>query len=120
MLFGLSLPAIITAIVFAVLLIVSLVTNIRFKTFSPMTVVGLFVSILMFALIVYDTNCLTQGNCNVWSWVRTLLYIIGPTAIVVMMIISLAKNKAPEQNNSMGLGWYTHQEDDKFKIGYQF
>jgi hypothetical protein len=54
-------------------------------------IVGLIISLAYSALIVYDTNCLTIGNCGVWSWVRSIFYVMIPVIIIIMMILSLVK-----------------------------
>ena len=37
-------------------------------------------------LLAYDTNCLSAGECNVWSWIRTFLFILNPIAIGFMLL----------------------------------
>ena len=41
----------------------------------------------MIALLIYDTDCLTSGNCNIWSWIRTVLYAILPVLGIVLTIM---------------------------------
>ena len=100
----LSPQAIILALVFSVLFVVNLVVTIWKKRFSPMTILSIFVSIMLYALIVYDTHCLTTGTCNVWSWIRTVLYSILPILLVVALIMSMVKNDSTE----------SEQESNKF------
>lgn len=38
-------------------------------------------------LLIYDTDCLVTGGCFVYSWIRTILYLIS--IIIVINIISL-------------------------------
>lgn len=38
-------------------------------------------------LLIYDTDCLVTGGCYVYSWIRTILYLIS--IIIVINIISL-------------------------------
>ena len=42
--------------------------------------------ILMGAFFIYNTNCLTAGNCNVWAWVQAIM----PLVAVVFTLLSLA------------------------------
>lgn len=81
---NLSPQAITLAIVYVVVIIVSLSSSIWYKMFSPMTLVNLFISIMFFILILYDTNCLTKGECYVWSWIRTILY--GAISIISIVL----------------------------------
>lgn len=39
-------------------------------------------------LLIYDTDCLVTGGCYVYSWIRTILYVIS--IIIVINILSLA------------------------------
>jgi uncharacterized membrane protein YozB (DUF420 family) len=50
---------------------------------------------LAFALLVaFDTNCLTYGQCDIYSWIRTTLYIIIPIiAIIIMSVVLLSTDK---------------------------
>jgi ABC-type dipeptide/oligopeptide/nickel transport system permease component len=52
-------------------------------------IISLIIMVLLITLIVYDTNCLTAGQCNTWSWVRTALYIILPIISLVLSTIAL-------------------------------
>jgi cell division septation protein DedD len=38
-------------------------------------------------LLIYDTDCLVTGGCYVYSWIRTVLYLIS--IIIVINIVSL-------------------------------
>lgn len=49
--------------------------------------VSLLFGIPFVILFTYDTNCLVLGNCNVWSWIRTCLYIIFAILMVVMTVL---------------------------------
>jgi hypothetical protein len=57
--------------------------------------------LIMIVLLIYDTDCLVTGGCNVYSWIRTVLYLI--VVVIMLNIISLtmslstmAKNTAVE------------------------
>jgi len=39
-------------------------------------------------LLIYDTDCLVAGGCYVYSWIRTILYLVS--IIIVINIISLS------------------------------
>lgn len=51
--------------------------------------------IISVPLTTYDTHCLTAGNCNVWSWIRTLLYSL--TFISIIMSVFALSSKKPSQ-----------------------
>lgn len=38
-------------------------------------------------LLVYDTDCLVTGGCVVYSWIRTILYLIS--IVIIINIVSL-------------------------------
>lgn len=66
-----------------------------------MTIPYFILSVLFYAVTVYDTECLVVGNCHAWSWIRTILYLIIPTIYVVTYIwamVKLAKMKKEAQN----------------------
>jgi hypothetical protein len=50
-------------------------------------------SILMLLLIIFDTNCVVIGGCNVWGWIKfafsELFLVIG----IVVAIVALASKK---------------------------
>ena len=60
-------------------------------------IISLIIMALLITLIVYDTNCLTAGQCNTWSWVRTALYIILP--IISLVLSTVAFVNSFKENN---------------------
>lgn len=52
-------------------------------------IISLIIMALLITLIVYDTNCLTAGQCNTWSWIRTALYVILPIISLVLSTVAL-------------------------------
>lgn len=85
--------ALVLLVVYIIFFVVGLIMSIKAKTFGMNTVFGLFGSILFLCLTVYDTNCLTAGNCGVWSWIRTILYVLIPLIALVIMFVSFFKGK---------------------------
>jgi hypothetical protein len=61
-----------------------------------MYVLTTFVTIMFYVLILYDTNCLTKGECFVWSWIRTILYAILPIIYIYYMIWFMTEVKRNE------------------------
>jgi len=37
-------------------------------------------------LLIYDTKCLVEGNCNTWAWIRTIFLLIVPIIAVVILL----------------------------------
>lgn len=90
-----------------VLLILSVIMG--YLTFSsdgavaPKIVVYIF-WLISCAVFIYDTYCLVNGDCHTWSWIRTILYIIGPIIFMIIFFVSMAKvnelnNKVKESEN---------------------
>jgi len=49
-------------------------------------------------LFAYDINCLVVGNCNLWSWIRTVLYLLVVVLSIVVTVLSLVrKDKSNEK-----------------------
>jgi hypothetical protein len=76
------------AIVYLILCIMGVVAAVKAGQFTASYVIGLLVTLLFIGLLTYDTACLTVGNCGVWSWIRTILYIIIPIIVIILVISS--------------------------------
>ena len=85
--------ALVILIVYVIIFLISLGSSIYAKQFNILTFFGFLIYIGFIALITYDTNCLTIGNCGIWSWVRTIFYIIFPVLTMIMLLVSLFKKK---------------------------
>jgi len=84
---GLSPQAIILAVIHIAVLVIAIIYAVKTHVASNLPV-PVIVFVVLTALLVYDTNCLTQGTCGVWSWVRTILYCIGPVTLILLVLIS--------------------------------
>ena len=93
----LSLPATILACIYAIITILSLGLVIRDKRFTAGYVISSIIWILFAVLIVYDTACLTTGQCTAWSWIRTVLYAILPVIVIIMYMFALASPETKEE-----------------------
>ena len=80
-------------IVYLILLFGLAIASIVNKAFTPGTFLSLLVSIGFVALLTYDTACLTKGDCSVWSWIRTIFYIIIPVIIILFLVYGLLTGK---------------------------
>ncbi len=97
------------AIVYIICLIVNIISLIVDGSFSVGIAIGLIVVIAHMALIVFDTACLTVGSCNIWSWVRTVLFVILPVIITIVILVSLTQGKKSNENKQINVsqeGYY--------------
>lgn len=53
--------------------------------FSVPVIVSIFIQSLWMILLIYDTKCLVEGNCNTWAWVRTILMLLIPAILIILM-----------------------------------
>lgn len=95
----LSIQATILAIIYIIVIVMGIITAIidtvkqrKNGIITPSwviftQVVAFFFWLIFIALLIYDTDCLTTGNCNVWSWIRTILYAILPVLGIVFMVL---------------------------------
>jgi hypothetical protein len=92
-----SVPATILAIIYVIYTVLNVTLAVRDKKFGIGFVFATALWIAIALLIVYDTACLTSGQCTVWSWVRTVLYAIIPILIIVIFMTALTSPApAPE------------------------
>jgi len=118
-----QIQAYILAIVYFILIIVSLIVGLingtvelAFKLYPFKTLLALVIYIAMLSLIVYDTNCLSTGDCHIWTWVRLVLYSILPILSIIMIFVSLFSDKLSNeiknhvQNAKKFAYAYTHPE----------
>lgn len=85
----------ILAIVYILSTIIGLIMTIKARAFNAFSFIGLLFSLGFIALLVYDTQCLTSGNCTVWSWIRTILYVFFPTIGLIATAFALFSGKKP-------------------------
>ena len=90
---ALSTQALILAIVYVLCVIVGLVMTIKAGVFNILSFIGVLLTLAFIALLVYDTQCLTSGNCTAWSWVRTVIYILFPAISLILGAFALFSKK---------------------------
>lgn len=107
----LSIQAMILAIIYVIVIVLMIIAAIMdaVKTrkagiITPAWVVftqviAFFIWFATIALLIYDTDCLTSGNCNIWSWIRTVLYAILPVLGIVLTIMGY--RQLSSQNTQM-------------------
>lgn len=92
--FQANLLAIVYIIIIVIAIITTIIQDIKLNKSGLITswvifsqIIGLFIWLIFVVLLIYDTDCLTTGNCNVWSWIRTILYLILPVLGIVFTIL---------------------------------
>ena len=99
---ALSVPAIILAIVYGLCLTIGIVMSVVKHQFNVLTAISFLFSAAFIALLIYDTQCLTAGSCNTWSWIRTILYVIFPVIALLTAFFSLF-TKNPNADAIIGI-----------------
>ena len=89
----LTTQALILAVILGTLLIVSNIILVAHKAFGPDAMLSALIGAAVIALMVYDTDCLTRGQCHGWSWIRTALYSIVPVIAIIHSLWNLKKDK---------------------------
>ena len=81
-------------ILLVVYLIFTVLTAYQIREANPGYIAGFVIWWAIFiAVVVYDTNCLVVGDCNVWSWIRTILYLLLPIVVIIVLFVFMAKQK---------------------------
>jgi hypothetical protein len=103
-----SIQSYVIAIVYLICLVIFTVIGIIaipavFRTAKMVSIIMLtfFILVGFIVLLAFDTNCLTEGGCSIWSWIRTVLNLIIPILFVVMVIIALVNIKKMQSENNV-------------------
>lgn len=64
---------------------------------SVYVIINVLVGLAVALLLTYDINCLVVGNCNVWSWIRTVLYLITVISYIAIIILILVHETPKEK-----------------------
>ena len=85
-----------------------LLLNVIFGYMSRSTYFGtvnlfmvLLIGVPLALLFAYDINCLVVGNCTIWSWIRTVIYllmVIFSVMTVVLAVLMFKKIKKEEES----------------------
>lgn len=78
------------AIVLSLIAVLVIVSWIIYKTWSLGGTVSLILYLLFVAITTYDTECLVEGKCIIWSWIRSVIYMIIPVIIIIIYLYALA------------------------------
>lgn len=93
--------AYVIAVVYSLVLIITTGTTWQQKGFSLGLLLGFILSGAFIALFAYDTLCLTQGNCGVWSWIRTVIYVLIPVIAMIAWVVSLFQKDPNNDSNNV-------------------
>lgn len=80
---SISIQAIVLSVILLVLAAIHLYMLIT--SFSGAMLVSFIIYLVFMGVTVYDTECLVRGDCNVWAWIRTVLYTILPVILIVVL-----------------------------------
>ena len=58
------------------------------------------INVLVLLLIIFDTNCVIIGGCNVWGWFKFAFFAILILLTMIMTINNMFK-KAPEEEEEV-------------------
>lgn len=70
-------------------------------------VIGFFIYFFTFIIIIpfillniYNIDCLTSGNCQIWSWINSILASLGLISFTMLIIISATvKQTVTDEDN---------------------
>lgn len=94
----LSPQSILLTVVLGVLTLVAAVAT--FLNYTEESLLGLIIWVAIFAILIYDTECLVTGSCGMWSWVRTVLWSIIPIFVIVVLIMAMVRNRRRMEESS--------------------
>ena len=80
--------AVVYSIITVLLLVALIIKSKQRSAFQWSGLFSIILFVLMFVLIIYDTDCLTVGGCTTWSLVRAIFYSIIPVIVIVMVLYS--------------------------------
>jgi predicted ferric reductase len=100
-----SLQAITLTIFISILLICLVIMSVKEDIFKPTDTILYVLSALYAFILIYDTDCLSVGECGVWSWIRTSMYIILITIVCGIILFAIYSKQRlvlhkPNQNEN--------------------
>lgn len=78
------------SVVYMLLFLLMMGIIVYFGALSFGMILPVLIWIALIALMVYDTNCLTAGECGVWSWIRTIIFTLIPILMIVLIVFVLS------------------------------
>lgn len=68
------------------------------QNFSITSVVGYFLGFVVYFLVLLDQNCVTEGPCTVWGWVKVLISIFLFILLIVFKILAIVTASKEKKN----------------------
>lgn len=65
-------------------LVLSIIIDIYSKQFSLMTIVGYIIAIILYYVILLDQECIHNGPCSIWGWVRVIFIILFFILLIIV------------------------------------
>jgi|APGre2960657423_1045063.scaffolds.fasta_scaffold00651_9 hypothetical protein len=98
----------ITTLLLLIVIIISFALSITLdsltKNFSFTSIVTYLFGFLVYYLLILDQNCVTEGPCNVWGWVKVafsiFIFIILIVTKVYMVMAATKEKKKGEETKS--------------------
>lgn len=72
-------------LIITVLLVIGLIVRSKQLSFKWTEFLSLVLLVVLYLLIIYDTDCLTVGGCTTWGLVRAIFYSIIPVVMIVLL-----------------------------------
>lgn len=91
-----SIQAKILAIIYLIVTSLSVLGALVSRTISWQGIIMTMIWLALAALIVYDTHCLTSGQCSTWSSIRTVIYSIIPVLAIITMLMAVFPSSQQE------------------------
>lgn len=87
--FIMSKQAWLVAVVHVVFIVVLVIIGIYYNAVARNMIYATVFGLLYVLLLTYDTACLTNGDCGIWSWIRSILWIIFPIVTMIFLLTSM-------------------------------
>lgn len=87
-------------LVITLLLVIGFVIRSKQQSFKWTEFLSLVLLVLLYLLIIYDTDCLTVGGCTTWGLVRAIFYSIIPVIMILIVFygyMTQLDNRPPKE-----------------------
>jgi hypothetical protein len=98
-----TIPTRIAALLYIVFLVlVILIISLDTSYWSVLLVI-IICSIPYTMITLYDIDCIFDGHCTVWGWIKGILYILYILLTIILIIILLANFKKYTESSSLNV-----------------
>jgi hypothetical protein len=70
--------------------LIALILNIYIADGVGFFIIGYIIYFFIILLTAYNISCLTKGECEVWSWIVTILSVLPMIIIMIIIVFSLS------------------------------